>query len=660
MKNIWAIKLSATLQLPLHMLNRNLVTLSLVSLNCIAFLLFVKMGADWLLPDAGTLLNCGANFSGLTLGGQWWRLFSCMFIHVGVIHLAVNMFSLYSLGADLEEELGSLSLTFIYFVCGFSGSVASLLFNDFKVSAGASGALFGLFGVQFSNILFGFAHGKKGFLRALITAFILLLANLILGFSTDFIDNAAHLGGFVSGFGIGLLINVLQRTNMSRVRILLFSCLTMAAIGVGCFISTSKFPSWYYGMFNSYLQNEKEADRVLSDTMNGKDDDAQKMQVKQAYDIWNTNIKMIDSFPVAPERFQSDIKSLKQRSILNRKIMDLYMKSFEHDSYLFLDTIEYVYQDIYGLTPLIYTLDYYSKPKKEPRALGAKLTPVTIYYDKDWNQVGKEAASYYRLAQKDSLQRINSLVKDYYGDGTVQMKGHYTNDLKDGVFFYFHPNGWYESAGMYNNDESVGKWQHFYENKQIKSEELFSLGKHTFLNFWNEKGDQLLSEGTGIYFEKFANGAMKEYGFYKKGVKDSIWKGYYENGKPYYIEQWKEGQLFNGRSLSESGKHFEYTEEYIEPTPVGGSQSFMEFIKAKTGYPTTNVKKLPEGIVFIELTVDTNGVITHMEPYTKIGAGCEYQAMEIIKHRPKFHSALLRGIPVKEKLLVPFEFKLNR
>jgi membrane associated rhomboid family serine protease/antitoxin component YwqK of YwqJK toxin-antitoxin module len=649
----------------------HVATLVLISLCVLMYFFTLGKGANWLLPEMGPMLNAGANFSGLTLNGEWWRLFTCMFIHFGVIHLAVNMLALYSLGRDLEEELGSAGLAFAFLACGFSASVSSLLFNDFTVSAGASGAIFGLFGIHFSYLLLGLAYGRKGFVRHLISALLMLAVNIILGLSVSIIDNAAHLGGFVAGLVMGSIYNFLLRTGQSRTFLVAFCAVIVVAGSTVLITSASRFPAWYYSMFSNFIGNEKEASRILENREHGSDDATFRTQLEEAKRLWSVNQQMVDSFPYAPARFAADLQVLHDYCLLKKRIMDLYLKSLDRDSYLFIDTVEYVNYEISRLPKLQYPLDLFSSPGKESD--DSRLEPVTIYYNKEWKVTTRAGASYFRLAQKDSLQRINGLVKDYYADSTVQMKGYYTNDLKDGVFFYFYPNGWYESAGMYNHDVPVGKWQRFYPNRQIRLEERYDMGNHTVENFWTRDGVQLMSEGNGIYYEEYEDGPLKELGRYTHGVKDSVWQGFYHPaqpgpsktlgmfavGKTEYLERWSDGKLVSGTHYLEGGKTITYDQEYVEPTPEGGFENYMKFIREKTGYPYTKAKKYPEGTVIIELTVDVDGHIVEMEPYTKIGAGCEYQAMEVIKHGPKFHPALLRGVPVKEKVQIPFVYKLK-
>ncbi|HEV8136095.1 MAG TPA: rhomboid family intramembrane serine protease [Pyrinomonadaceae bacterium] len=156
---------------------------------------------------------------------QWWRFVTPMFVHVNLIHIAVNMYSLWILGPYVEKIYGSAKFVVFWVLTGIAGVVASYLTVRpnwagsglgrflFKagdpVSAGASGALFGLVGVLF---VFGikFRHElPEGFKRAFGTGLIpVIMINLFIGFlGRSFIDNAAHLGGMLSGAALALVVD---------------------------------------------------------------------------------------------------------------------------------------------------------------------------------------------------------------------------------------------------------------------------------------------------------------------------------------------------------------------------------------------------------------------------------------------------------------------
>ncbi|TKY48083.1 RHOMBOID protein 5 [Spatholobus suberectus] len=137
-----------------------------------------------------------------------WRLFSCMFLHAGVVHLLANMFSLLFIGVRLEKEFGFLRIGFLYMLSGFGGSLMSILHlkesASKKVSVGASGALFGLLGAMLSELLTNWSiYANK--CAALASLLIIVGLNLAVGFLPR-VDSSAHIGGFLAGFFLGFVL----------------------------------------------------------------------------------------------------------------------------------------------------------------------------------------------------------------------------------------------------------------------------------------------------------------------------------------------------------------------------------------------------------------------------------------------------------------------
>ena len=122
-------------------------TYAIIVLNVIVFILMVMDGAGIMEPNGLVHLKWGSNFGPLTLSGDWWRLLSNVFIHFGIIHLAMNMYSLYMAGVYLEPLLGKTRYITAYLCTGVLASITSLWWHSTPVnSAGASGAIFGMYG----------------------------------------------------------------------------------------------------------------------------------------------------------------------------------------------------------------------------------------------------------------------------------------------------------------------------------------------------------------------------------------------------------------------------------------------------------------------------------------------------------------------------------
>lgn len=176
--------------------------------NVIVFVVMVSQGVSPWMPTSSDLLQWGANYSPLTWGGQFWRLFTNVFIHCGLLHLAFNMWALWNVGRFLEKLIGNAGFCVVYVVTGVFGSIASLWWNGDVVSAGASGAIFGLIGTLASflwnrsdSIPLEPLSAMRGSLATCI------FYNLLFGATVEGIDQAAHVGGLLGGLVCGLLLS---------------------------------------------------------------------------------------------------------------------------------------------------------------------------------------------------------------------------------------------------------------------------------------------------------------------------------------------------------------------------------------------------------------------------------------------------------------------
>lgn len=145
---------------------------------------------------------------------QYYRLFTAMFMHYGLIHLAMNMYALWMLGRPLEAMLGPTRFTALYVICGLGGSVSSYLFQPDALSAGASTAIFGLFGALFMVL-----H-KLG--RNASSVVPIIVINVIFTLIVPGISISGHLGGLVTGFLVGAGIARAPRRNRNRIQAAMF------------------------------------------------------------------------------------------------------------------------------------------------------------------------------------------------------------------------------------------------------------------------------------------------------------------------------------------------------------------------------------------------------------------------------------------------------
>lgn len=213
--------------------NKNyLFTPIIIYINVFIFLLMLLFGVHFFTPSVDSLINWGGNLRYLTIHGQFWRLLTSIFLHSGIIHLAANMYALLFVGAALEKAIGKNKFLFSYLVTGIVASLNSLMFHDNIVSVGASGAIFGLFGVLLALLLFKEFNVNDVSKKNLLSSVgFFIFYNIIYGFNKAGIDNAAHIGGLISGFIIGLLFYLIIKEKLKLI-IVYISIPIIVVIGI--------------------------------------------------------------------------------------------------------------------------------------------------------------------------------------------------------------------------------------------------------------------------------------------------------------------------------------------------------------------------------------------------------------------------------------------
>ncbi|SDW67603.1 rhomboid protease GluP [Marininema mesophilum] len=178
------------------------IVTGILLVQSVVYLLMTFNGGS---TDADTLIRFGALEKSFLIQGEWWRLITPIFIHIGLAHFIFNSFALYLLGPQLEWLFGKWRFFILYMVTGFAGNLASTTIEPIGIKAGASGAIFGLFGVYLYLFLF-----RRGSMDQETGKSILALvgANLILSVIVPNVDLTAHLGGLFTGM---LLASTLLR-----------------------------------------------------------------------------------------------------------------------------------------------------------------------------------------------------------------------------------------------------------------------------------------------------------------------------------------------------------------------------------------------------------------------------------------------------------------
>lgn len=184
---------------------RSTCTIILIVINAVVFVILSMLGQT---EDGGFMLDHGAMFVPYVLGdGQYYRLFTSLFLHFGITHLTNNMLMLGLLGWNLETEVGSVKYLMIYFIGGLGGNLLSAVIDirthEYAVAGGASGAIFGIIGALLYIAIRN--HGQVGNVTGRGIVFMAALS-LYFGFTSTGVDNFAHIGGLIAGFLMSVLL----------------------------------------------------------------------------------------------------------------------------------------------------------------------------------------------------------------------------------------------------------------------------------------------------------------------------------------------------------------------------------------------------------------------------------------------------------------------
>jgi membrane associated rhomboid family serine protease len=316
-------------------------TMIFIGINVGVFVLMCLAGGfavTSVAPDV--LIGFGAKQNDLIAGQhEYWRLITSIFIHIGIIHLLLNNYALWIIGQEIEQIYGSARFVALYLMTGIIGSLGSYVFNPQATSAGASGAIFGLFGVMAT---FGFKYRKE--IPVLLSREIkrrvlpIIAINLAFGLSVRIVDNAAHIGGLLSGVALALAVPYM-RPNEKRTplvwRALQVVCLVVMLVSFVDAFRHYKGPQLTLTNLTSrpgpsvvtYFEQMRDADRWLDASLNAfgslPNHRARAADVKPSIDAVERGVRAINSVPrIEPraDEYRERLLELltKQKSILDR------------------------------------------------------------------------------------------------------------------------------------------------------------------------------------------------------------------------------------------------------------------------------------------------------------------------------------------------------
>jgi len=237
-----------------------------------------------------------------------------------------------------------------------------------------------------------------------------------------------------------------------------------------------------------------------------------------------------------------------------------------------------------------------------------------------------EVIKNYKFADSASYQ-----VRVYYKSGKIQMRGTTTNRDKvhrSGNFIYYYENGNKKSVINYQDNKPIGEFFEFYENGNIKyvgeqaDDEYLVIPNKKIKNFWNEKGEKIVTDGFGYLDNGYGKGKLVNY------VKDSIWSGYIKKTKTTYIEKYDKGTFISGVCIDSNKVENKYTVMESKPYPKKGMKHFYEYIGRN--YKTPNMQGL-KGNVYVSFFVEKDGHLTNIKVIKDIGFGTGEEAIRVLK-----------------------------
>jgi len=332
------------------------ITPILVYLNVLVFIIMVLSGVHILDPTGEDLVKWGANFEPYTLIGQWWRLLTCCFVHIGIVHLLFNMYALTYIGLLLEPYMGRVRFLTAYLFTGIVASMVSVLWNDYIISAGASGAIFGMYGVFLALLTTNLVH-KSARVSLFSSMGIFIAYNLFSGLKTGSgVDNAAHIGGLLSGLLIGyIFLPSIKRAYETTYTYITIGGLSLALL-FSCFIFLDspevKYNSEHMAQYEKEMTNFAAMESWALEVFNLPDSTSDKVILRHLEDkgiyYWNECILLLESFDDLdlPDPIKAHNQKLKKYCNLRLKSYRLIYKSIEENTDQYNREIEKYHREI--------------------------------------------------------------------------------------------------------------------------------------------------------------------------------------------------------------------------------------------------------------------------------------------------------------------------
>lgn len=337
------------------------ITPVLIYINFFIFILMVFSGVSFFYPKTTDIIEWGANYNLLTVENQWWRLLTCLFIHIGFQHLIVNCFALAYVGLLLESYLSRLGFLISYLFCGIFASLTSLYWYDKIISAGASGAIFGMYGILLIVIATR-AINKKLNPNTITITIVFVVLNFINSFKEG-IDGAAHIGGLIAGIFFGCILFLLnQKRKAAIIAITGISIIFIPLFSV--YIQSQKVYLYQFFEYENKMQEFTDMEKMALEAynINVVDEESKKellyMIESRGIYYWEENLKLLKEVDLMylPKETHEQNRLLTKYCQQRIKLYNLVYKKFKYNSAEYNDEIDSANSQIANLLNKLYSI----------------------------------------------------------------------------------------------------------------------------------------------------------------------------------------------------------------------------------------------------------------------------------------------------------------
>lgn len=331
------------------------ITPILININIVFFLIMCFSGVSPFAPEINDIIDWGGNYGPLTIENNWWRLFSSCFLHIGIFHLLMNCIALAYVGLLLEPYLKKWGLLTTYILAGLIASLCSLYWNENLVSAGASGAIFGMYGILLSFILFRIID-KKVNPNLLSATFVFIVINIMSSF-TEGVDAAAHIGGLSFGIVMGLILVLLYTKQKTALAIVSSFAIILGGLLINICRDTKVYiyqTLEYQTGMKDFAEMEKLALESYHEGGDTKEHILYMIKERGIY-YWEENIVLLNNLErlSLPEKLHEQNKNLIKYCQLRIKSFGLSYKKINENNNAYDDDIDDLNEQINALLILI-------------------------------------------------------------------------------------------------------------------------------------------------------------------------------------------------------------------------------------------------------------------------------------------------------------------